>query len=214
MRRSFVIQVILGISWFVLVIPCGAWGDPDDSATGGESAMLAEAPAEEHTSGIALIQCASSACSRLKEGKELLDAGRYAESIEKVKTSYEELPAVRDYALFFMAKAFSKIKEFDKSDEAIDNLLKTYPESPLKKRARSMRIRNSLSRSDDLLNEETDAEFMRSLEQYVVDYPDDGETKVLLARALKKRGEKERAKGILREVYASNGSFADIALKD
>lgn len=130
----------------------------------------------------------------LLSGKTDMDAGRYAEAIEKLSLAYEKMPAVGDYILFWISKSQREIGNIAESNAKIKELLKKYPETPLKKKARASEIRNILAA------EETQTD-LQAFEAYLKDYPDDFEIKYLFARLLNAQGRTERAKGIFKNIY-------------
>jgi soluble lytic murein transglycosylase len=160
----------------------------------------------------------------LRQGKELLEKGKYAEAAESLKAAYAELPAIRDYTLFFMAKTHNRTKGFDASAGYIDELLSSYPDSPLRKKARALRVRNLLlaGEADPLnqvfsVNAALDSRVnaaLGSLEAYVTDYPEDAEMTFLLARLLKKLGKTERAKKVFILVYTGSSSYSEPAYQE
>ena len=142
------------------------------------------------------------------KGKSEFDAGRYAGAIENLSEAYKRLPVVRDYILFYLSRAYSESGNISESDLRIKELLKDYPLSPLRKRARGLEIKNLISSGAMFY----DAEI---LESYVRDYPEDNEMKFLFAQRLKDKGETERAKAVFKNIYlSSDGMLSKIAFND
>lgn len=142
------------------------------------------------------------------KGKSEFDAGRYAGAIENLSEAYKRLPVVRDYILFYLSRAYSESGNISESDLRIKELLKDYPLSPLRKRARWLEIKNLISSGAMFY----DAEI---LESYVRDYPEDNEMKFLFAQRLKDRGETERAKAVFKNIYlSSDGMLSKIAFNE
>ena len=142
------------------------------------------------------------------KGKSEFDAGRYAEAIENLSEAYKRLPVVRDYILFYLSKAYSESGNLSESDLRIKELLKDYPSSPLRKKARGLEIKNLIS-SGELPNN------MEILESYVRDYPEDHDRKFLFAQHLKDKGETERAKAMFKNIYlSSDGMFSEISYNE
>lgn len=150
--------------------------------------------------------------SILKNAKGLLDAGEYSQALENLKTSYQELPVIRDYTLFFMASAYNKMNRLEDSDNCIDELLKAYPDSLLRKRAKALKIKNITAKSEDPKN--INSEAIKYLEQYVIEYPEDAETMFMFGQVLKSRGETGRAHKLFRQVYIANNSYSEPAYKE
>jgi len=138
-------------------------------------------------------------------GKTAFDAGRYTAAVENFSEAYKRLPAVRDYILFFLARAHSESGNISESNTKIKELLKDYPLSTLRKKARRLEIKN-LSASGEM------SENPAILESYVRDHPEDNELKLLLARHLKDQGEAEKAKALFKKIYlSSEGIFSQIS---
>lgn len=150
--------------------------------------------------------------SILKNAKELLDAGQYSQAMENLKIAYQELPVIRDYTLFFMANAYNKMHRLEDSDNCIDELLRLYPNSLLRKRAKALKIKNITAKSED--PENINSETIKYLEQYVVEYPEDAGTMFMLGQVLKRRGETGRAHKLFRQVYIANNSYSEPAYKE
>ena len=164
--------------------------------------------------------------SALRKGKDLLEKGKYREAAESFTTAYAGLPVIGDYTLFFMAKAYNSAGQFDESSRRLDQLLKVYPDSPLRKKARSLQVDSVLCARDagqreKLLGDEPrtfpsfprNEEALRYLEAYVADYPDDAEMSFFLARVLKKLGRTAGAKILLLKIYTGNNAFSELALR-
>ncbi|MBA3060871.1 MAG: tetratricopeptide repeat protein, partial [Nitrospirae bacterium] len=142
------------------------------------------------------------------KGKSEFDTGRYAEAIESLSEAYKRLPVVRDYILFYLSKAYSESGNISESDLRIKELLKDYPLSPLRKRARGLEIKNLIASGAMFY----DAEI---LESYVRDYPEDNEMNFLFAQHLKDKGETERAKAVFKNIYlSSDGMFSKISYNE
>jgi peptidoglycan lytic transglycosylase len=155
--------------------------------------------------------------SVLREGKELIDSGRYADAIEKLKVAQREIPIISDYTLFFLATASSKLERVEDSNAYLDELMKVFPESLLRKKARRLRIQNNLSgceRDGEFLHESNCEEAAKSLEGYVADYPEDSEMAFLSARLLRKQGKTERAIKLMKEIYISSSPYSEAVLQE
>ncbi|HYA31545.1 MAG TPA: transglycosylase SLT domain-containing protein, partial [Thermodesulfovibrionales bacterium] len=160
----------------------------------------------------------------LGQGKDLLEKGTYPEAVEKLKIAYGELPVIRDYTLFFMARAYNGMGSFKESSACTDELLASYSSSPLRKKARALQIRNVfLSKETAPLNrtlsgiEGRDSGMdaaLRTLEAYVGDYPEDIDMTFFLAELLKKLGNADRAKRLFALLYSGNSSYSEQAFRE
>ncbi len=149
--------------------------------------------------------------THLKKGKELLDSGEYGEALESLKAAYKDIPAIGDYTLFFMSQAYNKLERFDESNHYIDELLRIYPASPLRKRARALQIKNLLS----ICTEGGVCEAaIKSIEQYVTDYPEDEGMSLLFGRLLKRKGDAERAREVFRRIYTGSSPYSELAYRE
>lgn len=150
----------------------------------------------------------------LREGRNLLKLGRHGEAILKLAAAYQELPVVGDYVLYFMADACSKEKLFDNSDKFIGLLLKDYPDSLLKKKVRALKIKNNLAKKAAPLQEDTEAESLQSLEQYLHEYPEDMEMTFLHGKLLKKKGDTVKATQVFKRIYIANHAYSEAAFNE
>ncbi len=166
--------------------------------------------------------------SALRKGKELLEKGTYDEAVESLRTAYARLPVIGDYTLFFMAQAYNRMERFDESSRCIAELLKTYPDSPLKRRARALQIDTILLTRDAArqnqkspgngsltpLPPQKSEETLKYLEAYVGDYADDAEMTFSYARLLKKLGQTDRARKLFVKIYTGNSAFSELAYQE
>jgi len=144
----------------------------------------------------------------LIKGKNDIEAGKYAEAVESLSIAYRRVPVVGDYILFWLSKAYRELGNIPESNSRIKELFKSYPDSPLRKKARSMEIQNIMS-SNEIPNA------MQVFESYVKDYPDDYEIKFLFGQVLKNQGKTERAKVIFRNIYVNcPGIFSKVAYNE
>ncbi|MBI4691153.1 MAG: transglycosylase SLT domain-containing protein [Nitrospirae bacterium] len=144
----------------------------------------------------------------LIKGKKELDAGRYIEAAESLSAAYEGLPVVGDYILFWLARAQREMSNYAESNSRINELVKHFPDSPLKKKALSMKIKNIIY-SKEMLQD------FQIFGSYVKDYPEDCEIKLLFAQLLKNKGETEKAKKMFKDIYIrSEGMFSKMAYNE
>lgn len=166
----------------------------------------------------------------LREGKELLESGRYNDAIEKFRLAYKEAPVMGDYILFFTAGAYSEMDKSNDSNDCLNELLKVYPDTPLRKRIRELQVRNNIKDCERIepaavsrhllsevkthVAEHKCEDVFRSVDQYHADYPEDSDTAFLSAQFLKRYGRTERANKIFRQLYISNNPFSEAAYKE
>lgn len=166
--------------------------------------------------------------SHLKKGKELFEKGKYEAALVDLKIAYDESPVIRDYTLFFMARAYNGLEGFDDSSNCVNKILKDYPDSLLRKRVRAFQLNNVIRVSevtppkkrfsgkpdyDAMLFEKSDAA-LKLLESYAADYPDDAEMAFRLGRLLKQLGNSERAKKIFIRIYTGDSPYAESAYQE
>lgn len=147
----------------------------------------------------------SKAIFSLRTGITLLEKEKYNEALENFKLAYDELPDFRDYTLLFMAKAYRGLDRLDNAGDCIHQILKTYPDSQVKKKARAFELKSIIQ--DDYV-------YSEHLESYVADYPEDAEMSLLLARLLRKNGKTDVARKILIRLYTGNSSYSELALRE
>lgn len=184
--------------------------------------FLSPSFADDNTKGSA------KSLSHLKKGKELLENGKYNEALESLKIAYDESPVIRDYILFFMARAYNRLERFDDSSNCVNEMLNTYPDSVLRKKIRAFQLNNVIHNSeaaplnkrlfgnsdqDSIPIEKSDAA-LKLLESYVADYPDDSEMTYFLSRLLKKLGKSERSKKLFIRIYTDSSPYSELAYEE
>lgn len=147
----------------------------------------------------------------LLRGKDAMDAGRYPEAIESLSAAHEKVPVMRDYILFWLSKAYQELGDINESNNKIKELLTGYPDSPLRKKARSMEIKNIIASNEIPLGFESQRPDLKVFEAYIKDYPEDYDIKFLFGQALKSRGKTERAKAIFRDIYVNSQGISSKA---
>jgi len=144
----------------------------------------------------------------LIKGRTELDAGRYAEAVESLAVAYKRMPVIGDYVLFWLSKAHREMGNFTESNLHVKELLKVYPDSPLRKKARFIEIKNIIALNDT-------AHDLQVFESYIKDYPEDHEIKFLFAQLLKRQGKTEKAKTIFKNLYiSSENMFSKMAYNE
>ncbi|KAF0144646.1 MAG: soluble lytic murein transglycosylase [Nitrospirae bacterium] len=142
--------------------------------------------------------------SLLLRGKDAMDAGRYPEAIESLSAAHEKVPVMGDYILFWLSKAYQEAADINESNNKIQELLAGYPDSPLRKKARSMEIKNIIASNEIPPG-------LKVFEAYIKDYPEDYDIKFLFGQALKSQGKAERAKTIFRDIYVNSPGISSKA---
>lgn len=204
MKRSFLILLSPVLFWS---LGCGL-------AFGGEPALQdpAEAAASETQDLVLTAEpCESGGCAAMRDGRELLSRGKHRGALERFAEAYRELPAVRDHILFQMARAFTGLGDYTESEKHLGELLEQYHDSPLRKRAKALKIRNGFASCGTSLESEAGIKAVRELVQYLADYPDDLEMKLLYGQTLQRRGEPDLSRKVFRELYVTTGRVAEHA---
>jgi len=147
----------------------------------------------------------------LLRGKDAMDAGRYPEALESLSAAHEKVPVMRDYILFWLSKAYQELGNINEANNKIKELLTGYPDSPLRKKARSMEIKNIIASNEIPLGFESQRPDLKVFEAYIKDYPEDYDIKFLFGQALKGQGKAERAKTIFKDIYVNSPGIASKA---
>jgi soluble lytic murein transglycosylase len=153
------------------------------------------------------LAAASDGKALFKVGIERLKEGDYKQAVKNLKAAHERLPVVGDYALFYLSRAYQEKGEYEKSLSSIEKLLKRYPGSPTREKARQMEITNTLA-----LGKEGKAAGL--LEGYVRDFPSDGGMKFLYGYILKKSGRRMEARQVFKGIYTGAGPLSAEALEE
>ena len=109
-----------------------------------------------------------------------------------------------DYILFWLSKAYQEAGDINESNNKIQELLAGYPDSPLRKKARSMEIKNIIASNEIPPG-------LKVFEAYIKDYSEDYDIKFLFGQALKSQGKAERAKTIFRDIYVNSPGISSKA---
>ena len=147
----------------------------------------------------------------LVRGKDAMDAGRYPKAVESLSAAHEKVPVMRDYILFWLSKAYQELGNINEANNKIKELLTGYPDSPLRKKARSMEIKNIIASNEIPLGFESQRPDLKVFEAYIKDYPEDYDIKFLFGQALKGQGKAERAKTIFKDIYVNSPGIASKA---
>src|SRR4030066_579795 len=129
----------------------------------------------------------------LKQGRDALDCKKYEEAIKSLSIAKKEFPLLGDYALLWLSDAYHETGNHGEALKTIRSLLKKFPDSPLKKKARSRELTEA---------QEVPEENMQQLfEFFIKDYPKDMEIKYSYALWLQKNN-----------AYAAKPIFKDICI--
>jgi len=141
----------------------------------------------------------------LKKGKEELEGKKYEDAIKSLSIAKKEFTLLGDYALLWLSDAYHEIGNHTESLKAIRTLLKRYPDSPLRKRARIREIKEAEELSEENIQ--------KMFESFIKDYPKDVEIKYAYAQWLKKH-DVDIAKSIFKEICIYAGPFSDLACNE
>lgn len=147
------------------------------------------------------------------EGKEafiggirLYEAKRYEAAAGLLADAAKTLPSVADYALLYGGKALLEGGRPGEAASAARDILRLYPDSPLKKDARNILIMG-------LLSSGAEADALDALDAYAKDFPSDGKMRHLLGTVLKKKNP-QRAKAVFKELYIDAAQYSAEALRE
>ncbi len=136
-------------------------------------------------------------------GKKDLDSGNFTSAKNNLTKALLEFKEIGDYILFWRAKAYTEMTQYDRALIDLNEIKKNYSSSPLIKEAKKQEI--------FILKKLNSPDLMLAYESYINDYPDDLETKFNYAEYLKEREQKDKAKKIFKEIFLTASSFADRA---
>jgi soluble lytic murein transglycosylase len=138
----------------------------------------------------------------LKQGKDALDCKKYEDAIKSLSIAEKDFPLLGDYALLWLSDAYHETKNYSEALKTIRSLLKKYPDSPLKKKARLRELTEA---------QEVSEENMQQLfESFTKDYPKDSDIKYAYARWLQKNNA-DTAKPIFKEICISACPLSEMA---
>lgn len=149
----------------------------------------------------------------LKRSQGLIAMQRYQEALSVLREYYKGDSFIRDIVIYLSALAKRGMKRFHESNAEVYRLLEEHPESPFLKKAKALEARNNLSILESG-NVETPHSYESLLWDYIKSCPDDHEVAYLFADYLKRKGDKEKAKGIFLDLYRGNSRFSDIVQKE
>jgi soluble lytic murein transglycosylase len=140
------------------------------------------------------------------KGLNDIGAGRYDEAIKNFSMARKAFRVLEDYALFYLSDAYCRSGEHLKSLESIRELIKSFPQSPLIKKARTSEIREVREVSGEDINQ--------LFEAYVKDYPDDEEMNYMYGMFLKDSGEKQKANAVFKNIYIKGGALSNTVCQE
>ena len=141
----------------------------------------------------------------LKQGRDALECKKYEDAIKSLPIAEKEFPLLGDYALLWLSDAYHETGNHEDALKIIRSLLKKYPDSPLKKKARM----RELTEAQKVPGENIQQLF----ESFIKDYPKDSDTKYVYARWLQKNNA-DAAKLIFKEICISACPLSKIACNE
>lgn len=141
----------------------------------------------------------------IKKGRAELENSRYEDAISSLSIAEREFPLLGDYALLWISDAYHEIGNHEESLKTIRTLLKKYPYSPLRRKARIREIKEAEEVSEDV---------GQMFESYIKDYPDDTEIRYMYGRWLKKEGKTDMARSMFKKIYVDAGPFSEMAYNE
>lgn len=142
----------------------------------------------------------------LLEGKKSLDTGEYDKAVSLLSESYEKIPLLADYALYWRAEAYEKKGDLHSSIADLNWLTQKFTDSSLYKNARRKEVQLSIKA-------QTTTAFIL-LKKYITDYPEEMDMRFQYALYLKDKGDSNEAKRMFKEVFLSNSPLSGPAYKE
>lgn len=141
------------------------------------------------------------------EGVRLLKEGSYGGAIANLAAASERLPAVSDYSLLFVSRAYLQSGEYERAVSVVRQLLAFYSGSPLRKEAMNVEALAALAIPE---NEERAIE---GLEKYVNEFPSDSAMMYLFGYLVKET-DPGKARAIFKRLYVDSGPLSIEALRE
>jgi soluble lytic murein transglycosylase len=147
----------------------------------------------------------------LKKGKDELEKGEYEDAVSSLSRAAKEFPILGDYALMWLSDAYRESGNHEESLKTIREFLKNYPHSPLLKKIRAGEIVEAEEISENNI--------LPLFESYLKDYPSDMEMKYCYAQWLKKNGQEDKARSLLKDIYIaacqlSGAAYSELSPSD
>lgn len=134
-------------------------------------------------------------------GRLYKENGSFENAEDFLKKSIKDYPLLKDYALFLLADIYRSNGDFKKAIETV----KAIKNPLLLQDVRRIEFNSLLAMKED-------AEAIRVLSRYIKDYPEDLESRFLLATLYKKHGTNDRAIHLLKGIYINASRFSNDAL--
>jgi soluble lytic murein transglycosylase len=141
-----------------------------------------------------------------KQGRKDLEASQYREAVSNLSLAQSEFPLLEDYALYYLAEAYHGMGDHGKSLETIQTLLKKFPATPLRKKARMAEVREG--------KDSGNGDVLALFEAYTKEYREDEETLFLYAGMLRETGNTEESSAAFKKIYIDAGEFSRSALAE
>lgn len=150
------------------------------------------------------LQCSIVYCEEidgkayLKKGKDELESRKYDDAILSLSVAEREFPLLADYAMLWLSDAYHEKGNHEEALKTIRTLLKKYPDSPLRKKARIREIEEA--------EEVSEENIQQMFQSFIKDFPKDTDLKYAYAQWLKKNNS-DVAKSLQRDMYRCWPSF-------
>lgn len=142
----------------------------------------------------------------LVEGKNSLKTGQFQKAEEYFTKALPELKEIGDYILLWRANAYKKMNKYEEALKDINDLKKSYPNSPLLKEARKEEI--ELAKMLNL------PELEKIYQSFVNDYPEEIKIKFDYGVYLKEHEKFKEAKRVFKDIFVTASYFAEQAEKE
>ncbi len=138
-----------------------------------------------------------------EKGRSDLASGRYSDAVSWLLIAQKDFSVLEDYVLLYIADAYHNLGEHEKARDTLKDLIKRYPSSPLRKKARMAEIRTEKEIRNELQ--------LPLYEAYVRDFPEDNEAYYTYGLLLKKNGEQDKANAVFKRLYIRAGHLSSAA---
>jgi soluble lytic murein transglycosylase len=142
----------------------------------------------------------------LKQGRESLECKKYEDAVKSLSLAEKEFPLLGDYASLWLSDAYHEIGNHAEALTTVRSLLKKYPDSPLRKKARLRELTEA--------GEVSEEDIQQLFESFIRDYPKDTEIKYSYAQLLKKNNKADAAKSIFKEICIGACPFSETACSE
>lgn len=138
------------------------------------------------------------------EAKKYLDDGDINKAITLINESIERYKFFEDYLLYWRAKAYEKMGDLDKAISDLKRIKEIHKDSFIIKKARLKEI--------EIYKTKNSSDYIKLLESFISDYPQDINMKFTYARILKEKKEVDKAKALFKEIFISSSPLSRDAL--